>query len=97
MGGPVVAKAPYAVLVSVEDANLAVHRAGRAAISVGVECDSLDNVMIAMGDQMEGRVLLWWRGRSIQGRSRRHGRSLHRLLLLHHYLIPVRKRVVNWE
>lgn len=75
MRAPVVTQAPDAILVAVEDADLAVDGAGRAAVAVRVECDGLHNVMVAVGDEVEGGALGRRRRRVVRGG--RHGnRSL---------------------
>ncbi|CAF3567562.1 unnamed protein product [Fusarium graminearum] len=48
MRSPGIAKTPCAILVAVEDTDLAIYRAGRAAIAIGVECDGLDEIFMAM-------------------------------------------------
>lgn len=50
MGTPVIAQAPDAVLVAVEDPNLAVHGTCRAAVAICIECDSLDEISVAVGE-----------------------------------------------
>ena len=63
VGGPVVAVPPYAVLVSVEHSNLAVYRTRRASVAVCVECDCLDEVLVAMVDdglKSQSLVAVWW-------------------------------------
>ncbi|KAM6533752.1 hypothetical protein FALCPG4_006708 [Fusarium falciforme] len=48
MCGPGIAKAPCAILVAVEDADLAIDGAGGAAVAVCVEGDCLDEVFVAV-------------------------------------------------
>ena len=48
MSSPVVAQAPYPFLEAVEDTNLAVNRSGCAAVSVAVESDCLDKVLVTV-------------------------------------------------
>ena len=48
MCGPGIAKAPCAILVAIEDADLAIDGAGGAAVAVCVEGDCLDEVFVAV-------------------------------------------------
>lgn len=62
MGCPGVAKAPSSVLVTVEDANLAVDGPRGAAVAVSVEGDGLHEILVAVLEvQLEGGFFL--RGR----------------------------------
>lgn len=48
--------------MSVEDTNLAVDGASRAAVTVGVECDSLNEIFVAvLKIEIEGGLLFAWR------------------------------------
>lgn len=71
MGSPRVAEAPDAVLVAVEDPDLAVDGAGCAAVSVAVKSNGLDEVLVAVPqDQVAlGPIIHCGRGRQ----RRRHG------------------------
>jgi hypothetical protein len=74
MGAPIVAQAPDAILVAVEDPDLAIDGAGRAAVAIGIECDSLDEVPMAVGEvQIEVCLLIDMRRGFGEG-MRRHGR-----------------------
>lgn len=48
MPRPRITQSPSALLVSVEDADLAIYGASRAAVTVSVECDSLNEIFVAM-------------------------------------------------
>ena len=69
---PGVAEAPGAVPVAVEDADLAVDGAGRAAVAVGVEGHCLDEVLVAVL-QVEAKVGLFVDERRRVGQRRGHG------------------------
>lgn len=75
VGVPSVAEAPCAVAMAVEDADLAVDGAGCAAVAVGVECDGLDEVLVAVLEiEVEGGLLFAGRG-GYRGRHVRTGKS----------------------
>jgi hypothetical protein len=76
MSTPVVAQAPCSIFVAVENPDLAINGAGRATVAVRVEGTSLDEVAMAMRNQVEGRVVVC-RGRDIVQNRRRHCRRLH--------------------
>lgn len=72
MGGPRVAYPPHAILVAVEDANLAIDGAGGTAVAVGVEGDGLDEVAVAVLQvEVEGVAVLG-RGVDFWGEEARH-------------------------
>lgn len=59
VGCPGVAEAPRAVLVPVENADLAIYRSSGAAVAVRVEGDCLDEVLVAMLQrEVEGLLLV---------------------------------------
>lgn len=62
MPRPGIAQPPSTFLVSVKDPNLAIDGAGRAAVAIGVECDSLDEILMAvLKIEVERRLLFAWR------------------------------------
>lgn len=71
MRGPSIAQAPGAVLVAVEDADLAIDGTGGAAVAVGVEGYGLDEVLVAVLEvQVEGGFLFVGGGRNGGGHCR---------------------------
>jgi hypothetical protein len=59
MGAPRVAQSPCAVLVAVEDADLAVDGPCRAAVAVAVESDGLYEILVAvLDDRLKARAVV---------------------------------------
>ena len=75
MCSPIVAVAPDAVFVAVEDADLAVDRSRRAPVTVGVEGDGLHQVLVPVADEVKvGALINGRRRRRIRGHIARHAR-----------------------
>ena len=70
VGAPCVAEAPCSVTMAVEDADLAVYGASRAAVAISVEGYGLDEILVAVLEiQIKGRLV-------VAGRGRNRGRHL---------------------
>ena len=83
MSTPVIAQSPAAVLVSVEDADLAVDGARRAAVAMAIEGNCLDKVLVAvLEDVFEPEMVVDHRRVVQKGRRFGHFGQKYRVLFI---------------